>query len=87
MMYVQISIQKSSFVATAPLEALGFFCARCTCENTAIYRTGTILACENTTIYRTEATSPCENTAIYRTGATLALKMAARACPGAAGAL
>ena len=29
----------------------------------------------------------CENTAIYRTGATLALKMAARACPGAAGAL
>ena len=29
----------------------------------------------------------CENAAIYRTGATLALKMAARACPGAAGAL
>ena len=27
------------------------------------------------------------NTAIYRTGATLALKMAAPACPGAAGAL
>ena len=26
----------------------------------------------------------CENTAIYRTGATLALKMAARACLGAA---
>ena len=29
----------------------------------------------------------CENTAIYRTGATLALKMAAPACPAAAGAL
>ena len=41
-----ISIQKSSFVSPAALGLLQFFCTCCTCENTAIYRTGATLALE-----------------------------------------
>ena len=68
---------RSSPAALDLLDALEVFCDCCTCENTAIYRTGATLACENTAIYRTGATWACENTAIYRTGATLACEKAA----------
>ena len=85
--YIYIYIQKSSFVATGGLHLLQFFCTCCTCENTAIYRTGAPLALKMATRACSAAAGALGRAVRACFGAAGALKVAPQACPGAASAL
>ena len=69
------------------LHALQFFCTCCTCENTAIYRTGATLALKMAARACPMLLKRSEGPFQTCFGATSALEMATSACSGAASAL